>query len=55
MVDLMSRYQFTEQLSATVNVNNLFDKKYFSALDTTFYGGYYGEPRNVLLTGQYRF
>ncbi|MNO60983.1 Ferric-pseudobactin receptor precursor [compost metagenome] len=55
VVDLMSRYDFSEQLSATVNVNNLFDKKYLSALDTTFFGGYYGEPRNVLVTGEYRF
>ncbi|MBH3432677.1 TonB-dependent receptor [Pseudomonas citronellolis] len=39
----------------TGNVNNLFDKKYLSALDTTFYGGYYGDPRNVMLTTQYRF
>ncbi|ENU4100650.1 hypothetical protein N0002_07170 [Pseudomonas aeruginosa] len=23
--------------------------------DTTFYGGYYGDPRNVMLTTQYRF
>ncbi|TGC32089.1 TonB-dependent receptor [Pseudomonas citronellolis] len=55
VVDLMARYRFTEQVSATLNVNNLFDKKYLSALDTTFYGGYYGDPRNVMLTTQYRF
>ncbi|MCY1353078.1 Ferric-pseudobactin receptor [compost metagenome] len=55
VVNLMGRYQFSEQLSATLNVNNLFDKKYLSALDTTFYGGYYGEPRNLLLTGKYEF
>ncbi|WP_338132812.1 TonB-dependent receptor domain-containing protein [Pseudomonas citronellolis] len=55
VVDLMARYRFTEQVSATLNVNNLFDKKYLGALDTTFYGGYYGDPRNVMLTTQYRF
>ncbi|MGC4011283.1 MAG: TonB-dependent siderophore receptor [Pseudomonas sp.] len=55
VVDLMARYRFTDQVSATLNVNNLFDKKYLSALDTTFYGGYYGDPRNVMLTTQYRF
>lgn len=55
VVDLMARYRFTEHVSATLNVNNLFDKKYLSALDTTFYGGYYGDPRNVMLTTQYRF
>ncbi|HCF7181950.1 TPA: TonB-dependent siderophore receptor [Pseudomonas aeruginosa] len=55
VVDLMARYRFTEQVSATLNVNNLLDKKYLSALDTTFDGGYYGDPRNVMLTTQYRF
>ncbi|WP_416467320.1 TonB-dependent siderophore receptor [Pseudomonas sp. LFS044] len=53
--NLMGRYQFTEQLSSTLNVNNLFDKKYLSALDTTFYSGYYGEPRNVMLTTRWDF
>ncbi|MBD9439758.1 TonB-dependent siderophore receptor [Pseudomonas sp. PDM04] len=53
--DLMARYQVTDQLSATLNVNNVFDKKYLSALDTTFYSGYYGDPRNVMLSTRYDF
>jgi len=53
--NLMGRYQFTDQLSTTLNVNNLFDKKYLSALDTTFYSGYYGEPRNVMVTTRWDF
>ncbi|MNH46296.1 Ferripyoverdine receptor precursor [compost metagenome] len=55
VVNLMARYQLTEQLSTTLNVNNLFDKKYISALDTTFFSGYYGEPRNVMLSTRYSF
>ena len=55
MVNLMARYQLTDQLSTTLNVNNVFDKKYISALDTTFYSGYYGEPRNVMLSAKYQF
>ncbi|WP_028946035.1 TonB-dependent siderophore receptor [Pseudomonas vranovensis] len=55
VVNLMARYQLTDQLSTTLNVNNVFDKKYISALDTTFFSGYYGEPRNVMLSTQYRF
>ncbi|MBK4998135.1 TonB-dependent siderophore receptor [Pseudomonas sp. S31] len=55
VVNLMARYQLTDQLSTTLNVNNLFDKKYISALDTTFYSGYYGEPRNVMLSTRYDF
>lgn len=52
---LMARYEFTDNLSTLVNVNNLFDKKYLSALDETFRGGYYGDPRNVMVTTKYSF
>ncbi|RWU22809.1 TonB-dependent siderophore receptor [Pseudomonas alkylphenolica] len=55
VVNLMARYQLTDQLSTSLNVNNVFDKKYISALDTTFFSGYYGEPRNVMLTTRYDF
>ena len=51
----MARYDVTKNLSATVNVNNLFDKKYLSSLDPTFYTGFYGEPRNVMFTTKYNF
>lgn len=53
--NLMARYELTDNLSTLVNVNNLFDKKYLSSLDSTFLGGYYGDPRNVMLTAKYRF
>ncbi|WP_443256059.1 TonB-dependent siderophore receptor [Xenorhabdus sp. PR6a] len=53
-VNLMGRYQFTPDLSLTVNLNNLFDKKYY-----TSYGSYtqyyYGAPRNVEATLSYKF
>ncbi|KNX77720.1 hypothetical protein DA83_00480 [Pseudomonas sp. 250J] len=40
-LDAMARYQVTEQLSVTLNGNNLTDRKYFNNLG--FYsGGYYG-------------
>ncbi|VVP36529.1 Ferripyoverdine receptor [Pseudomonas fluorescens] len=54
LVDLMSRYQYNEHLSFTVNANNVFDKRYLTGLgnfDTTFYG----EPRNVMLTTKWDF
>ena len=53
--NLMARYEFTDNLSTLVNVNNLFDKKYLSSLDETFLGGYYGDPRNLMVTAKYRF
>ncbi|WP_313646488.1 TonB-dependent receptor domain-containing protein, partial [Pseudomonas sp.] len=53
--NLLARYDVTPALSASVNVNNVFDKKYFSALDPTFFTGYYGEPRNVMFSTRYAF
>ena len=47
VVDLMTRYQITEKVAATLNLNNLFDEKYLTSIQTN---GYYGEPRNVLLS-----
>ncbi|WP_426132783.1 TonB-dependent siderophore receptor [Pseudomonas sp. PWP3-1b2] len=48
VVNLMSRYQFDKHLSASVNVNNLFDKKYYERVG--FYNGvYWGDPRSVTL------
>lgn len=54
ILDAMARYQVTEQLSVTLNGNNLTDKKYFNNLG--FYnGGFYGDPRNFMLTTRYAF
>lgn len=48
VVNLMSRYQFDEQVSASININNLFDKKYYERVG--FYNGvYWGDPRAVTL------
>lgn len=47
---LMVRYDFSEKVSLTININNLFDKQYWSSMDTTFYTGVYGAPRNVMLS-----
>ncbi|MDD0974162.1 TonB-dependent siderophore receptor [Pseudomonas fontis] len=54
VVDAMAKYQVTQQLSVTVNANNLTDEKYFSNLGF-FNGGYYGDPRNYMLTTRYAF
>ena len=48
VVNLMSRYQFDDHLSASLNVNNLFDKKYYERVG--FYNGvYWGDPRSITL------
>ena len=49
LASLMARYRFNEKLSASLNVDNLFDETYYRRVG--FYnGGYYGEPRKVTLT-----
>ncbi|WP_095109997.1 TonB-dependent receptor [Pseudomonas sp. Irchel 3E20] len=54
LVDLMARYQVSENLSATLNVNNAFDKKYMTNIGF-FNASYYGDPRNVMLTTRWDF
>lgn len=54
LVDAMARYQLTEQLSASVNVNNLLDKKYYTNIG--FYrSAYSGDPRNVMFSTRWDF
>ncbi|WP_309475118.1 TonB-dependent siderophore receptor [Pseudomonas donghuensis] len=54
LVDLMTRYQFTDRLCGQVNLNNLFDKKYFT--NVGFYNSYYyGDPRNLSVSARYDF
>lgn len=49
-----ARFEVNSALSAQLNVNNLFDKKYFSQIG--FYSrGTYGPPRSAVATLRYRF
>ncbi|KAA0981013.1 TonB-dependent siderophore receptor [Pseudomonas sp. ANT_J28] len=48
-VKLMSRYEVDKHLSASLNVDNLFDKKYYE--NVGFYNGvFWGDPRTVTLS-----
>lgn len=51
-VDLLAKYAVSANLSVALNINNVFDKEYYSGLS---YSGTYAEPRNLLLSGRYRF
>ncbi len=54
LVGLVGGYDFTPQIKATVNVNNLFDKQYYSGIGN--YGTvYWGAPRNVMFNVKYSF
>lgn len=48
----MVRYDINDQWSAQLNVNNVFDKTYFTSAANI---ATYGEPRNAMLTLVYRF
>lgn len=51
VVDLMARYSISKQLTATVNLYNLFDKSYYTGTGSA----YYGAPRNVRVGLDMRF
>lgn len=54
LVSLMARYQVTEQLQLQANIDNLFDKTFYSNMGS--FGQYrYGAPRNATVTASYRF
>lgn len=54
LVSLMARYDFTPQLSAQLNVDNLLDETYYSQIG--FYNQLeYGEPRNATVSMNYQF
>lgn len=53
LVDLFARYQVTKQLSVQGNVNNLFDKKYDTNIDSRTW--VYGEPLNFSVSASYSF
>ncbi|WP_341646665.1 TonB-dependent siderophore receptor [Thauera sp. SDU_THAU2] len=55
VANLMARYDVSDNLAVTLNVNNVFDKKYIASVFSTYYSGMYGTPRDVQLNVKYRF
>lgn len=56
ITDLVVGWQATPKLDLQLNVNNVFDKKYYNALSgsVSFPSNVYGDPRNVMLTARYQ-
>ncbi len=52
-LNLMASYQFTRQLSLSVNGNNVSNKRYLNSL--LWAQAYYGVPRNISATLRYHF
>ncbi|QDL94578.1 TonB-dependent siderophore receptor (plasmid) [Paroceanicella profunda] len=55
VVDLMASYDITETVALQLNVNNVFDKQYYSRVGSTSVFNFYGAPRNASLTLTTRF
>jgi len=57
LVDLFAQYHFNKHWSATANINNIFDKKYYQTVANTnpSAGNFYGEPRNFLASVRYSY
>ncbi|MEE1925804.1 TonB-dependent siderophore receptor [Pseudomonas sp. 148P] len=53
VASLMARYKVNEHLAATLNVNNLFDEKYYAGMAGSY--GHYGAPRNATVSLRYDF
>lgn len=54
VVGLLASYEVDRHLTVGVNLNNLFDKKYYDGLGT-FASGSYGEPRNAIVNARWTF
>lgn len=48
-------YQLNKNWSAALNINNVFDKKYYQTIGAPGWGSFYGEPRNATLSLRARF
>ena len=49
LANLMARYKINDHVNLALNVDNLFDEKYYRRVG--FYnGGYFGEPRRVTVS-----
>ncbi|MBO0903736.1 TonB-dependent siderophore receptor [Jiella sonneratiae] len=55
VVDLQLGYEFNENLSAKLRINNLFDEKYYARVGSTSVFNFYGEERNAMLTLKAKF
>ncbi|WP_322522232.1 TonB-dependent siderophore receptor [Guyparkeria halophila] len=53
VTDLMARYEFSDNLSASLNVNNVGNEKYLNSVE--YDQAFYGEPRNVMLSLDWKY
>jgi outer membrane receptor for ferric coprogen and ferric-rhodotorulic acid len=54
-VDLLAGYKVSETLAVSLNVNNVFDEKYYARVGSTSVFNFYGEPRSAVLEVSAKF
>jgi len=53
LANLMANYKIDKHTELQLNINNLFDKKYYEGIGTNLM--VYGAPRNAMLSVRYYF
>jgi len=53
VVNLMARYALSKQLALSLNLNNAFDKRYYSTVANDY--GTFAAPRNFVVSAKYSF
>ncbi|WP_338001192.1 TonB-dependent siderophore receptor [Pseudomonas brassicae] len=54
VVGLMARYELSKHLSASLNLNNVFDREYYAGYGL-YSSAFYGDPRNMTVGLKYQF
>jgi outer membrane receptor for ferric coprogen and ferric-rhodotorulic acid len=47
---LRAAYSINDHLTASLNLNNVFDRVYWQTLSQTYFGNWYGAPRSFAAT-----
>lgn len=55
LVDLFAQYRLNKHWSANLNINNIFDKKYYQTVGGSAGQNWYGQPRNFLVSMRYSY
>ncbi len=55
LLDLMGRWKWDARTAVQLNLNNVFDRRYYQSISTPSGGNHYGTPRQVVLSLSHRF
>lgn len=52
---LYAAYDISPKINVTMNVNNLFNKTYYTRITPSYKAGYFGDPRSYMLTMNFKY